>query len=46
MQRFSAATIDAWATAIGTTAAPEEVAAGVQVARVQFAPDASVEARS
>ncbi|WP_138761041.1 SRPBCC family protein [Modestobacter altitudinis] len=46
VQRYNAATIDAWVTAIGTTAAPEEVAAGVEVARAQFAPDVPEEARS
>jgi uncharacterized protein YndB with AHSA1/START domain len=39
VQRFSLATIDAWTAAVGTTAAPDEVAAAADVARAQFAPE-------
>ena len=38
-RRFSAAAIDAWVQAVGTTATADEVAAAAEAARAQFAPD-------
>jgi uncharacterized protein YndB with AHSA1/START domain len=39
VQRFSAAAIDAWVQAVGTTATGDEVTAAAEAARAQFCPD-------